>query len=125
MDDKEYEASTTALANLQQSVDALVRVIADSTADSVSPDPLSWSDDRFCTRDETCRLAQAMGVPVSKSQLERFAVWGGGPPITYFGLRKPLYTVGEFKTWVVSRTRKARSTADIRRANRASRWGKL
>lgn len=114
------------LADLQRSVEALTSIIADTQRVSDDTGPLSWSDDRLCTRDEACRLAKALGIPASKSKLERLAVTGGGPPISYYGegKPKPLYQVGEFKAWLASRIQKARSTADLKRAAKVTRGGR-
>lgn len=118
------DAKDSPVADLQRSVDALTSLIADRQRVSEDTGPLSWSDDRLCTRDEACRLAKALGIPASKSKFERLAVTGGGPPISYYGERKPLYQVGELKAWLASRIRKARSTADLKRAANALRGGR-
>lgn len=87
-------------------------------ADIPPMDPLTWADDRLCTRKEAEAYAQATGNPVSKWILDKLAVNGDGPPIEYFD-RKPLYRLGAFKSWLTSRTRRVRSTAELRRALRS------
>ncbi len=77
-------------------------------------DPLTWPDEKLLTRAEASFYADATGHPLSKWLLDKLAVSGGGPPIEYFGT-KPLYRVGDLRAWLASRTRRARSTAELRR----------
>lgn len=118
MHEKKDHPSVDPLLSLAQAVDALRRAVAEQRSPSLLADPLSWSDERLCTRIEASLLARALGFPVSVWHLDRLAVTGGGPPITYFN-KKPLYRVRELKAWLASRTSAARSTAELKRANNA------
>jgi len=84
-------------------------------------DPRSWSDDRLMTRADASRYAQRVfGIVIAVNTLAKAAVRGDGPPMIYFG-RKPHYAVGEFRAWLIERTRRARSTSEARGATRRLR----
>lgn len=52
------------------------------------------------------------GVSVSKKTLDKWAVTGGGPPMTYWG-RIPYYDAAEVDRWIVSRlSRPVSSTSE-------------
>ena len=81
------------------------------------PTEPTFSDDHLLTRSEAARFAAALGYPIAVATLAKYA-WRGGadaPEIVYFGARKPLYRVGDFKAWLVARTTRARSTAEFER----------
>jgi len=53
-------------------------------------------------------------VPCATSTLEKKAVTGGGPEITYVG-RWPLYSEAALDAWVAAKTRVSRNTSQRRR----------
>lgn len=120
MKDQFDESGLNGPANIERLLDHLVARVCDARAKANYEIELSWDDDHLLTRSEAPRLARAKGYPLSRWQLERLAVTGGGPPITYFN-DKPLYRVGELKAWLASRTTSARSTAELKRGKNAKR----
>lgn len=109
-------------SDIEQLLDHLVARVCDAKAKANCEIELSWDENRLLTRSEAPRLARAKGYPLSIWQLERLAVTGGGPPITYFN-KKPLYRVRDLKAWLASRTREAQSTAELKRTNNVKRRG--
>lgn len=65
---------------------------------------LSLPDDYFASRAEAAALSRALGQPVAAKTLSKlFCISSDGPPTIKFG-RRARIRVGDFKSWLTSRT---------------------
>jgi hypothetical protein len=73
------------------------------------------SKPRLRRQEASAYLLATHGIPISRSTLEKMAVNGGGPSITYFG-RIPLYDVEQLDAWAMRRLRAPVASTSEKRA---------